>query len=72
MMQKNVGNIDRFIRAVAGIVLIAWLVLTGFEGSIMNIAQLTVGVILIGTAVLSYCPPYALLGINTCKTKESS
>jgi hypothetical protein len=28
-----------------------------------------IGLVLIGTAAIGWCPPYALLGINTCGAK---
>lgn len=59
-MKLNVGTIDRIVRAIVGIALIAatvagWSVLWGL-----------VGVVLLGTAALSFCPVYALLGKSTC------
>jgi len=30
-----------------------------------------IGAVLIATAVMGWCPPYALLGINTCKKPTS-
>jgi len=64
-MKKNVGTIDRAIRAVAGVAGIA-LYATGTVAGTMGIVALVVGAVLLGTAVFSRCPPYALLGVNTC------
>ena len=62
-MNKNVGGIDRGIRIVAGVAAIgAGLYFQSWWGA--------VGLVLIATALVSWCPPYALLGINTCKTKD--
>ena len=64
-MTCNVGKIDRIIRAVAGAGLVAWGVMNN------NIIADVVGGVLLFTAIIGWCPPYALLGINTgCKTKE--
>lgn len=64
-MKQNVGSIDRAIRAIAGIGLI----------SLVFVGPQTVwgwiGVVPLATAIIGWCPPYALLGINTCKTKTS-
>lgn len=68
-MKKNVGTIDRTIRGLAGIAAIAAFAL-GLVGGTMGIVALVVGAVLLGTAVLGWCPPYALLGINTCGTKS--
>lgn len=66
MLKKNVGSTDRTIRAIAGVLLLilAFAMLSGTWAWIAGI----VGVVMLGTAALGTCPPYALLGINTCKT----
>ena len=69
-MNKNVGSIDRAIRAIAGIIAIALYVL-GILGGTLGIVALVVGIVLLGTAIMGWCPPYALLGINT-GAKQSS
>lgn len=68
-MKKNVGTIDRSIRALVGIAAILAYVLGMVQGTI-GIVALVVGIVMLGTAALSWCPPYALLGINTCGTKS--
>ena len=62
-MKQNVGSIDRAIRAIVGIGLIS-LVFVGPQ-SVWG----WIGVIPLATAIIGWCPPYALLGINTCKAK---
>jgi hypothetical protein len=60
-MKQNVGSIDRTIRIIVGLGLI----------SLVFIGPQTVwgwiGVVPLATAIIGWCPPYALLGINTCK-----
>lgn len=65
-MQKNVGGIDRAIRIVAGLVLIA-LAATGKIGPWGYL-----GVIVLATGVFSFCGAYKLLGLNTCALKKKS
>ena len=62
-MQTNVGNIDRIVRAVIGLALIAltWAGTIGVWGWI--------GVVPIITGLIGWCPAYTLLGINTCPMK---
>jgi len=62
------GKTDRTIRAIVGIVLL-FLALTSMSGGWAWVAGI-VGAVLLATAAMGVCPPYALLGINTCK-KES-
>ncbi len=63
-MKPNMGTLDRVIRAIVGIALIAAFPLGLLQGTIGMIA-LVVGVVLLITAALRWCPPYSLLGINT-------
>lgn len=68
-MKKNVGTIDRAIRAVAGIAAIAAYAM-GFLSGTLGIVALVVGVVLLGTAAIGWCPPYAIFGLSTCKIKS--
>jgi hypothetical protein len=59
MMDKNVGNIDKVLRIVAGAVLIGLTLadVIGMWGWI--------GVVPLATGLIGWCPGYALLGIKT-------
>ncbi len=59
-MDKNVGNIDKVLRIVAGAVLIG-LTLSGIIG-----VWGWIGVVPLATGLLGWCPAYSLLGIKTC------
>lgn len=64
-MTCNVGKIDRMIRAIIGAVAIGWGIMNG------NIIADIIGGVLLFTAIIGWCPPYALLGINTgCQSKK--
>lgn len=63
-MKKNVGGIDRAIRAIVGIAAIVAYAMGMLQGTVAIVA-LVVGIVLVATAALSWCPPYALLGIST-------
>lgn len=60
-MTKNVGTVDRAIRAIAGLAIIAWGISTGNAWG-------AIGLIPLGTAALSWCPAYLPLGIKTCSS----
>jgi len=64
-MKANVGGIDRTLRIVVGIVLIALFFV--LQGPARYLAIL--GVIALGTGLLNFCPLYSVLGINTCPKK---
>lgn len=59
-MKANVGGIDRILRIVAGLILIA-LAATGTVGLWGYI-----GVVPLLTGALRFCPLYPLLGISSC------
>jgi hypothetical protein len=62
-MRQNVGTIDRTIRAIVGLVIIgAGVMYSSWWG--------VVGAVLLLTALVGWCPPYTLLGINTAKAKK--
>jgi O-antigen ligase len=64
-MTKNIGNIERIIRIVGGLILIA-LAATGTVG-----VWGWLGLVPLATGLVGWCPPYSLLGINTCKNKNT-
>lgn len=64
-LTHNVGNVDRIIRVIVGLGLIS----LAFIGPKTMWGWL--GLLPLATAVVGYCPPYALLGINSCSTKPS-
>ena len=64
-MTQNIGNIERIIRIVGGLVLIA-LAATSTVG-----VWGWLGLVPFATGLVGWCPPYSLLGINTCKNKNT-
>ncbi|MCB1417826.1 MAG: DUF2892 domain-containing protein [Zhengella sp.] len=70
MFKTNMGTADRAIRAIAGVVLLA-LYFMGTATGVWQWVALIVGIVLLATAVLGWCPPYSLLGINTCGVKKA-
>ena len=59
-MSRNLANWDRLIRLVLGLALalgaaFGFLPIWGW-----------VGLILVGTAFMKFCPIYRILGLNTC------
>jgi hypothetical protein len=63
-MKSNVGGIDRILRIVIGLALIA-LTLTGQIGM-----WGWIGVVPLLTAGLGFCPLYTVLGFSTCPMKS--
>lgn len=67
-MNKNVGGMDRIIRAIVGIVLLALAYMGNFGAYAW--AGYVAGAVMLGTSAMGWCPPYSLFGINTCSVKN--
>jgi ABC-type polysaccharide/polyol phosphate export permease len=62
-MSANVGTVDRILRIVVGIILIA-LVFVG-----PHTPWGWIGVIPLVTGIVGFCPAYSAFGLNTCAKK---
>jgi sulfite exporter TauE/SafE len=69
-MTINMGTIDRVLRMVAGVALVAFALGYVAPGTGWNWAG-WIGVVPIVTALLGNCPAYTLLGVRTCPMKQS-
>lgn len=63
-MNKNVGTIDRVIRAVVGVAAVIGAFSLGLT-SVWGIVLAVVAVIALVTAIVGFCPLYRLFGIST-------
>lgn len=61
-MTRNIGSMDRLIRIVIGLAALS-LVFVGPK-SLWGL----IGIVPLATALVGWCPPYAILGISTCKS----
>lgn len=64
-MKLNVGGIDRTVRIVAGLALIAWALMGGPLWA-------WIGVVPLATGLIGWCPAYAPFGLSTCSTKKQA
>lgn len=67
-MKKNMGFTDKAIR-VSLAILIALLAYFNVVTGTLAIVLLIFAVVFALTSMISFCPLYTFLGINTCKTK---
>ena len=70
-MKANLGMIDKVVRILAAVA-IATLYFTNVITGTTAIVLLIVGVILVLTSLISFCPLYYLFGINTRKKQLQS
>ena len=62
---KNVGNVDRLIRIILGIILLSLLFFLKGDAKYVGL----LGVVPLFTGLAKYCPLYKLLGIDTKKKR---
>ncbi len=62
-MTTNEGTLDRVLRVVAGLVLIAFAL--GLFGADYTTVWGWIGIVPLATGVIGWCPAYSLLGIKT-------
>lgn len=65
-MKKNMGNADRVIRVLLALIF-AGLYFTQTVTGTAGIVLVVLGGIFLATSLISFCPLYTIVGINTCK-----
>lgn len=68
-MRKNLGIPDRVVRLVLAAIA-AYLYSSGTISGTFGLVLLVASVIFFITSVISFCPLYAIFGINTCPVKK--
>lgn len=74
LKHANVGQLDRALRLVIGAVLVIVPFVSGSEiwnSAVMGWGAPIVGLVLIATAFMRFCPIYKILGLKTCKATPS-
>lgn len=73
MLKKNMGSLDRTVRFVVGLALIAigLFVLGALRGNWLGIVVAVVALVPIATAITGVCPGYVPLGISTLRREHS-
>jgi hypothetical protein len=67
-MKANVGGIDKVVRLVAAVALFSLFFVLEGNARLFGL----VGIVPLATALLSWCPLYSLIGVNTCPMKRSA
>jgi Protein of unknown function (DUF2892) len=67
-MTRNVGSLDRTIRVLfAATVALAYIM--GWISGTLTIVLGVVAVVMLVTGLVSFCPLYRILGVNSCSLK---
>ena len=69
-MKLNEGTIDRALRVIVGLVLIGLAAAGTLVGIWVWIGGV-IGVVLVLTGLVGFCPGYAIFGMSTCPTKKT-
>lgn len=67
MFKKNIGTIDRVLRFILGVVLLAAFFI---YPDLPYRVWLLIGIIPLATSLMSSCPLYSILGVSTCPLKK--
>jgi len=63
------GPVDRILRSIVALTLIALYIFDIITGTIGIIVVVFASIMLI-SSIIGNCPPYSLMGFNTCKKKD--
>jgi hypothetical protein len=69
-MKKNLGTADRIIRLIVAVIF-AVLYFGQYVTGTFGIILLVLGVVFALTAVINFCPIYAIFGLSTCEKSKS-
>ena len=69
-MTKNMGTLDRALRVIVGLALLAYAMKFIGAGSSWSWIG-WIGVVPLATALIGWCGAYSLFGISTCPVKRA-
>ncbi len=67
MLKTNMGGLDRTLRIIVGIALLAAFFMLPEAGYRW---LLLIGIVPLATGLIGSCPLYSVLGVSTCKMKS--
>ena len=66
-MKPNLSNLDRVVRVIVA-ALLAYLYFTGIVTGSLGIVLLVLGAVFVVTAIVGFCPLYALFKFSTLRS----
>jgi hypothetical protein len=67
IMTRNVGSLDRGLRVIIGLALLAFALMSGHQYAWIG----WIGVVPLLTAAMGSCPLYSMFGMSTCPAKRA-
>jgi hypothetical protein len=68
-MKKNMGGTDKIVRIIIALIIVA-LFFTKIISGVLGIVLIIVAGVFVLTSLISFCPLYNLVGLNTCTKDE--
>jgi hypothetical protein len=68
-MKKNMGTVDRAVRALLALVMVG-LYFGNIVTGVLGIVLMAAAGIFFLTSLISFCPLYTVVGFNTCPAKK--
>ncbi len=68
-MKKNMGTTDKIVRIILAAI-VAGLYFTNIISGISAIVLLVLAGVFVLTSLISFCPLYTIIGLNTCAVKK--
>ena len=68
-MKKNMGKVDRAVRALIALVMVG-LYFGNIVTGVLGIVLMAAAGIFFLTSLISFCPLYTVVGLNTCAAKK--
>lgn len=62
-MRKNIGTAERWLRIIAGLIILSLIYFIDSDWRWIGL----IGIVPLATALVGWCPVYALFGISSCK-----
>ena len=69
MFKTNEGSIDRALRVILGVALLAWFFMDQGTGTLHWLKL--IGIVPLLTGLIGWCPLYSVLGLSTCPVKRA-
>ncbi len=66
-MTTNMGTIDRLLRVIGGLALLAWALLGTGDWHMLG----WIGIVPLATAAIGWCPLYTIIGVSTNPAKKA-
>jgi hypothetical protein len=63
----NMGTIDRLLRVIGGLALLAWALLGTGDWHMLG----WIGIVPLATAAIGWCPLYTIIGVSTNPAKKA-